>query len=217
MRITLLFVMAFVPSAAAAQSGWDIAATAGLFSGYTPRTGGSTFGYQETWFESAQGGVTVGRHVTPHVKVELDVSTTSGGTQLRERLVNVPGYAYPYPIASEVTTAVRSIAPSVVWQFRNNEWVHPFVHAGVSTDFDRMTVRTWEQIFYRDPRSGADPVRLAAESRDGPTTERRIRAVLGGGAKVYVLERAFVRTEGRWSFDRQRHNLAFRIGFGVDL
>jgi hypothetical protein len=41
--------------------------------------------------------------------------------------------------------------------------------------------------------------------------------VLGGGAKLYFNERAFVRTDARWSFDRQRQNLAMRLGLGIDF
>jgi hypothetical protein len=216
-RFWLLLIITLVPAQAQAQAQptWDIAGTAGLFSGFTPRTSGT--GFQESWFESVQGGVTVGRYLTPQVKVELDASVTGSGTQFRERLVTVPGYPFPYPAGSEVTTSVRSVAAAAIWQFRDNEWVHPFVLAGISTDFDRITVRWWEQFHYGNPGTGQPPYRVAEERTQGPDTTVAARALLGGGAKIYVTERAFVRTEARWTFDRDRHNLAFRAGFGVDF
>ena len=214
-RITLSFVIAFVPAAAQAQTAWDITAIGGLLAGYTPRTDGT--GYQDSWFQNAQGGVIIGRHLTPHLKLELEATTTTGGTQFRERTITIPGYPFPYPIGAEVTTSVRSIAGAVTWQFRRNEWVHPFVQAGVSADFDRATVHTWEQFSYGARPPGAPPERIVEERFEGPTTTRSVRAVLGGGAKLYFNERAFVRTDARWSFDRQRQNLAMRLGLGIDF
>jgi hypothetical protein len=105
----------------------------------------------------------------------------------------------------------------VTWQFRENEWIHPFVQAGVTADFDRVTVRTWEQFFYgaRDP---GVPLQQLQEARvEGPTVTRDVRAAVGGGAKLYFNARAFVRTDGRWTFDRTRHNIALRLGVGIDF
>jgi hypothetical protein len=221
-RVALLLILAFAPRAAYAQAeppvrtNWDIAGTTGLFAGYRPREDVGT-GYQELWFQNVQGGITLGRYLTRHLKLELEATTTSGGNQYRARLVTAPGVPYPYPISSEVTTSVPSIAAAVTWQFRQNEWVHPFVQAGVTADFDRETVRTREQFVYGTPTPGAPPRRIVEERIEGPTTNRSLRAVLGGGAKLYVTPRTFVRTDGRWSFDRERQNVVARIGFGVDF
>ena len=218
-RHVLLLILAFVPAVASAQvaqagaANWDIAATTGLFAGYAPESGSR---YQELWFQNAQGGITFGRYMTPHVKLELEASATSKGTQFRDHTITVPGYPYSYPLTSEVTTTVRSLAASVVWQFRDNEWVHPFVQAGVSTDFDRVTVRTWEPVLI-SPYPGAPPIREVTERIDGPATTRELRGLLGGGAKVYLTQRLFIRSDGRWTFGRQRHNVAFRLGAGVDF
>lgn len=218
-RLVLLFILAFVPAAATAQqpegvgNNWDIAATAGLFAGYGPESGSR---YQELWFQSVEGGITFGRYLTPHVKLELEASATTGGTQYRDRTIAVPGYPYPYPLTSEVTTTVRSLAASVAWQFRDNEWVHPFLQAGLSTDFDRVTVRTWEPVLI-SPYPGAPPIREVAERIDGPATTRKLRGLLGGGAKVYLTQQWFIRSEGRWTFGRERHNIAVRLGAGVDF
>jgi hypothetical protein len=218
-RLVLSFILAFVPAAVSAQvpqadaGNWDIAATTGLFAGYGPESGSR---FQELWFHNVQGGITFGRYLWPHLKLELEASATNGGTQFRDRTITVPGYPYPYPLTSEATTAVRSLAASVVWQFRDNEWVHPFLQAGLSTDFDRVTVRTWEPVLV-SPHPGAPLIREVAERIDGPATTRHLRGVLGGGAKVYFTQRLFIRSDGRWTFGRQRHNLALRLGAGVDF
>ena len=222
-RLVFLSVLAFVPASALAQTSthpapmqWDVAGSVGLFSGYTPRPG--IFAYQETWFHSPHAAVTVGRYLGRHAKIEFEGSTTGGGTMFREHLTTVPGYAFPYPIGSQVTTAVHAVAAALTWQFLDNQWVHPFVQAGVSGDIERVTVRTWEQDFIGQPSRSLPPERIrVSEDALVKTTNSHVRALVGGGAKVYVTPRAFVRTDARWTFDRERHNLAVRIGVGTDF
>lgn len=221
-RVLLPFMFAFIPCVAYGQTApperdaWDVAATAGLFAGYRPRADGIT-GFQELWFQNVQGGITLGRYLTPHVKLEVDATTTTSGTQFRERLITLPGAPYPFPIASEITTSVTSLGAALTWQFRDNEWVHPFVQAGLVSDFDRVTVRTWEQFTYGTPEVGGPPRRAIAERIDGPTTTRAVRALVGGGAKFYLTPEAFVRADGRWWFDRDRQNVVARLGVGIDF
>ncbi|HUE86049.1 MAG TPA: hypothetical protein VMO26_08225 [Vicinamibacterales bacterium] len=212
-RIGLLFALAFVPAVVEAQTefepAWDIAGTAGLFAGHTPVA--DDYGYHDDWFHVAQGGIVAGRHLTRHLKIEFEATGTTRGTQYKQRLLEVPGALYPSVVTSEEATSVRSMAGAVTWQFRDNEWVHPFVQAGVSVDFDRVIARIW------DPVDHSNPVFRRARPRVEEVTHRRPRALLGGGAKVYVSERAFVRTDGRFTVGRDRQDIVFRVGFGVDF
>ena len=212
-RMVLLLVLAFVPVVVEAQAGpdpaWDITGTASLLAGHTAVS--DDFGYQDDWFHVAQAGVLVGRHLTRRLKLEFEAAGTNSGTQFKQRLVTIPGAPNPYPVSSEDTTSVRSLAGAVIWQFRDNEWVHPFLQAGVSADFDRIISRTWEPFDYGNPLPGVAQLRMEE------ATYRRVRAVLGGGAKIYVSERAFVRTDGRFIVGRDRQHIVGRIGFGVDF
>jgi hypothetical protein len=215
--LALSFVILFVPGAAAAQSAapaWDVAVSGGLFAAHTPRV--STSGYQDRWLHAVQGGAVVGRHLSPHLKVEVEATATTSGTELRERLVTVPGVPYPYPIPTNVTMSTCSLGSALTWQFGRNEWVHPFVQAGLAADFDRETALTWDYVFSSDPRTGVTPTRAVARV-EGPVTTTAIRGVLGGGAKVYMTQKAFVRPEARWHAGRDRHHLAFRLGVGIDF
>ena len=214
-RLTFVLMLLLTPPVVQAQTQWDIAGTVGFFGGHTPTP--ESPAYQEDWFETVQGGIVVGRHISRHLKLEVEATGTGTGTQFLQRSITVPGFPYPYPIASEVHTSVRSLGGALTWQFGENEWVHPFVQAGVSADFDRVTVRTWEQVFAGDPIRGTGPRVLAEERVDGPTTHRAVRGAIGGGAKVYVSERAFFRTDGRLTFDRDHQNVVFRLGFGIDF
>jgi hypothetical protein len=218
-RITVLSLAGLLilglPAASNAQPAWDASAFAGVFAGSVPTPGDAR--YSDDWFHTGQAGVIVGRHITSHLKVELEAAVTGGGRQFVTRFVTVPGIASPYPVGSEVTTAVRTLVGAATWQFFDNEWVHPFVTAGVAADFERRSVHVWEQRYYpTDPRTSS-PVIVAADRRDGPETSRVMRALLGGGAKLYVNERAFIRADGRVSLGADAHNVALRIGVGFDF
>ena len=212
-RTVLLLCLGFIPAIVEAQTGadskWDITGMAGLFAGHTPVSEG--FGYQDDWFHVAQGGIIVGRYLTHHLKIEVEATGTNGGTQFKARQITVPGTSVPYSVTSEDTTAVRSFAGALTWQFHDNEWVHPFLQAGVSADLERVITHTWEPFDYNNP------LFRVPQQRVEEATYRRTRAVVGGGAKVYVSERAFVRTDGRFIFDRERQDIVGRIGFGVDF
>jgi hypothetical protein len=199
----------------AAQGQWDAAGTVGVFAAHTQRD--ERFRYQDDWFHAVQGGFIVGRYLSRSLKIEVDGSVTGRGRQYVDRLVTVPGYPYPYPVVSESETSVRSVGAALTWQFRDNEWVHPFVRAGVSADFERHVLATWDQLFYPSDASFGPPSRLASQGVEGPTTTTTARAMLGGGAKLYVSPRMFVRTEGMVSLGRARQHVTLRAGFGVDF
>jgi hypothetical protein len=203
------------PATAPAQPAWDIAAFAGVLAGSAPLERDEPYG--DDWLHTGQGGVIVGRHVTTHLKVEFEASATGSASRFVQQFVTAPGIPYPYPVGSEVITSVRSLVGAVTWQFFDNEWVHPFVTAGVAADFERRGLHVWEQRYYPgDPRSTGS-VLVAADRREGPETSRVLRGLFGGGAKLYVHERAFIRADGRLAIGANAHNVAFRIGVGLDF
>lgn len=213
MRFMLAAVLAVIPIAAEAQPRWDGAGMAGFLAGR--RADGDARGHHEDWFHAFQGGAVFGRYLSPHLKVEIEASATTRGTQFRSTQIDIPGSPYPYWITSEQRTSVRSLGAVVAWQFGDNEWVHPFLEAGVSADVDSTHIHTPEQFFHGDPRGGQPP--RIAEARDERSTTTRASAVVGGGAKVYFSERGFVRTDARVTVASDRQNLMFRGGVGFDF
>jgi hypothetical protein len=197
------------------QTGWDVAVMAGVFAGHPQAEEHES---RDDWFHTGQGVVTVGRHLTPHLKLELEASATGTATQYLQRFVSVPGYVARYPVGGEAESSVRSLAAAVTWQFFDNEWVHPFVTAGVTADFDRRSARIWEQYYFpADPRVPGNRILVAPQGLEGPRTTTRMRGLIGGGVKVYVTERAFIRTDGRVSIGGRQQNVAFRVGVGIDF
>ena len=215
--ISLALLLALVPAAAAAQTSsadhvWDVIPFAGVFLGRVETA--EEGGYQEDWFEAAQGGVAVGRYLSPHLKLQLEGAANTEGTRFVTRRADVPNVPSPFWITSEERTSVRSAAATVVWQFRDNELVHPFVEAGLQIDRERLVTYTPEQFVYGDGR-GSPP--RVSESRTEETVRWQARPLLGGGAKLYFREHAFVRTDGRLTFDGDRQYLSFRFGVGLDF
>ena len=212
-RLTLVVSLVLLPAAGDTQPLWDATAAAGLLSGHRPI--GDSPGFQDDWFHAAQGAVIVGRQLRPHLKVELEASASSGAVQYVSHPLTVPGSPYPYWMVTEETTWARSLGAVAAWQFRDNEWVHPFVLAGVAADVDRTRRHVPEQFLPGDSRGGTLPRRITESVEEESNT--RASAVVGGGAKLYFRERAFVRSDVRLTFDRDRQNLAFRAGVGLEF
>ncbi len=167
--------------------------------------------HHDEWYRTAQVAVVVGRRWSTHVKTELEISASGEGRQFGGYVVAVPNVAYPVPVYSERFTALRQVSGSFVWQFFDNEWVHPFVQAGVGVDFERVRTVTPEQ-YLLGPRG-----LLAEERREGPDTTARAAVVLGTGVKLYATPRLFVRSDARFGGTRRGLHAAFRVGLGVDF
>jgi hypothetical protein len=208
----LFLALTLSSTAADAQQRWDVTGTAGLFTSHVDASDAG--GYVEDWDNTVQGAVVFGRYLSNQLKLELEASTTSRGEQYQSTPVTIPELPYPYLIFSEVRTSVRSLSGIVAWQFGDNEWVHPFVLAGVSADWDDAIVHVPQQFYRSDPRVPSIPI---ADSRTESRTTQHVRGVFGGGAKLHFTERAFVRTDGRLTWSTDRQSLAFRAGVGIDF
>lgn len=171
--------------------------------------------YGDDWFNTGAVAVVAGRHITPHLKLEVDFAMTGAGRRWIERSVTVPGYPSPIFYGAEQFTSVRSLAGSLVYQFLENQWAHPFVHIGAAIDADHVHERTALQMYY--PPRPASPIVLSEDGERARDTTVRARLLVGGGAKLYFTPRMYFRTDGRAAFDRSPRHLSLRAGFGVDF
>ena len=210
--LAVVLALTLSSTAAEAQKRWDVSGTAGLFTTHVDANNAG--GYVEDWDNTAQGAVVFGRYLSRQLKLELEASATSRGEQYHSVPVTIPELPYPYFIYSEVRTSVRSLSGVAAWQFGDNEWVHPFVLAGVSADWDDAIVYVPPQSYRGDPRVPLTPI---TDGRTESHTTQHVRGVFGGGAKLYFTERAFVRTDGRLTWSPDRQTLTFRAGVGIDF
>jgi hypothetical protein len=198
------------------SSPWDATVVAGVLA-VRPELE-NTDRYRDAWYDTGLIGLVVGRHLSTNLKVELEVSTAAEGSQYVERYAIVPNLAQPVPYGSERFTTLRQASGTLVWQFFDNEWVHPFLQAGVAADVESVRSFSPEQTVYiGDPRLPGSRVIIAEERREGPATTTTAGLLLGGGVKLYATPQVFVRADSRVTGNSRCRHVAFRLGFGVDF
>ena len=186
----------------------DVAAAAGWTT-----VNKSEFNSYNDWRTEGLFSARVGWYWTNHLKTSVDVATTSE-TEI---------YAPAQPVFTGITTlypgsrfAFRGhhVAVSQIYQFGHNQWVHPFVAAGVDILAETRSQRD-DPLFFYDPltrqsRSVRDPI----EHPDH--TDVRARAMVSAGLKAYVSRKTFFLTDVRMTFGRRAEEVQWGFGFGVD-
>jgi hypothetical protein len=171
----------------------------------------------DRWYNTGTLAITAGHYLNPHLKIEAEGAFAGEGQRYVTRVVQIPGTG-PYPVSTNEHVRINSVSGALVWQFFDNQWVHPFVSAGVSLDFDRERRHTWPQSYFRgDPRIPGNEIPIAVESTQDLGTTRRARGMVGTGVKVYMTPRAFFRADTRIAVGRRSGHVALRVGFGVDF
>ena len=201
-RATLL-VHATVPR-------WDASAHATWLGEHRPN---QSFEW-DRWFGVASGGGSVGYYWTTHLKTEIDVSTSSQGELYSVETIPIPGTTTPLFVQRDHEFRLTTASAGLTGQFFDNAWFHPFVGAGVELVREREQIETVSPIF--SPQ-GPRPPSVPPPSDD---TQVRFswRPYAATGFKLYVSERAFIRTDIRTSWsDEGLTALAWRSGIGVDF
>jgi opacity protein-like surface antigen len=167
----------------------------------------------DRWYGVGSGGADIGYYWTPHLKMELDVATSTKGETYTYEQIPLPGSPIPSFVQRDHEFRVTTASAGMNAQFFENAWVHPFIGAGVELVREREHIETTAPLlFTRDGR----PVSLTAPE------EIRVRysgrPFVGTGFKGYVSERVFIRTDVRtsWSSDGVTA-VAWRTGIGVDF
>jgi hypothetical protein len=194
-------VTTFVPEA---QRRWDAAG----FIGWRGVNKSAIAPEWNEWYDVATFNVSAGHYLTPHVKLDVDLSTTSEGSVYSQDFVTSP-VAPPVVIARDHEFHRTTLAAIVAYQFFENQWVHPFLGIGLEG------IREAEQVesLITSPIGPRSPL-LNRESR----VRYSARPVVTGGVKWYASERAFIRTDLLTSFSTEGvESTVWRFGVGVDF
>jgi hypothetical protein len=149
----------------------------------------------------------VGRYWTRHLK--LGFFAASGPrlrTTAREDL-NVNGR----PLSTVIVTRARQVtlAPGLTYQFRDNQFLHPYVTAGLQISRLRMH-REISPYTVRPP----DPLPPIDEWRNAT----RVRPFASVGFKAYFNQRVFVRPEVHGAFGPDGlSQFTLHLGAGADF
>jgi opacity protein-like surface antigen len=166
------------------------------------------------WRSQAAFSLAAGWYWTDHHQTRVEAAGTTkatvyGGTPA----VFNGGPAY---IPRQTTFSSRRVSITQHYQFRRNEWVHPFVGAGLELVRERVGGKD-------DPVFGYDPItRQSRILRDaveyGSHDDISARGILTAGVKAYLSRTVFTVTDLRVSIGRHRtEDVQWRFGLGADF
>jgi hypothetical protein len=163
--------------------------------------------------ETVAWNLDVGRYLTPHLKLDGGLMLTRSQTVGR-RIAPIGGLPPEFGYFDWALTTVHptSISGAFTYQFRDNEFLHPYLSAGVRTIWQaEHTLRVAQTIRLR----GVD---YAIPGVDERTTSVIARPFVAVGCKSYFNSRAFMRPEVLVAFGPSGYSHStWRIGAGVDF
>jgi opacity protein-like surface antigen len=168
---------------------------------------------QRPWHGSLLVAHRVGRYWTDHLKTEIEGSWTSPhSSDVYEPIERQAGYTYAL---SEYRAHDVGVGVSQIYQFGRNEWVHPYLGAGVDITRRKTSLSRAAQTRAIAVQNRTWPVDIpAARER---ATKTFASAVLRTGVKMYVSERAFIDTEFKLGLRHDVDRVIWRLGVGLDF
>ena len=157
----------------------------------------------ENWndrYDTGTAAATAGFFWTRHLKTEVTVSTSGEGSMFESvTLPPVPGRPPTFRYLEHYYQET-AVSPAVSYQFLENRWVHPFLTAGVDFVRERHEVfdiqqnlRTSESTHFAD-------------------------AFVGAGAKFFMTERSFIRSDIKYAFrDQETDRTTWTVGVGFEF
>jgi hypothetical protein len=199
------------PSTALAAGHWDAAGQVGLLNRNRPE-----LSRWDHWYSAAAVDASAGRYWTPHFKTEFEIGTATKGSIDGEESTPVPGLSYPFPRYRDHTLRETTVGATALYQFFDNQWVHPFVGGGAELVRERHAAGAVPAETIRVPTTVPGITLPALPAID--TVNYSVRPLVTGGFKFYVSPHAFVRTEVRTAFSTSRPvAVQWRGGIGFDF
>jgi hypothetical protein len=189
---------------------WDVAGSVGWLTGNKSAIAEDW----NDWYDTFATTLDVGRYWTPHVKTEAGAVFTTEGAVFGRQEPFVPHEGFPVFIPREHHFRVTALSFSATYQFFENTWVHPFVTAGVQLTEERERAFSHDVPSYRGDFTRVE-VPIAPPRQ---ATVFTVRPLATGGAKFYVNEQGFIRTDlGIAWHDGRVAQVTWRAGIGIDF
>lgn len=162
------------------------------------------------WYDAASFGASAGYYWTPHLKLDVEVGTTTrGGILVQDYGVFSPGL--PYWQSREHAFRTTSLTGGVSYQFFENQRFHPFVGGGLAVVHERERAT----LSFPGPRPPGAPL-PPPETFEETSIAARPFAVVG--FKAYTSERVFFRSDVQVTGSRQHvESVSWRAGIGFDF
>jgi opacity protein-like surface antigen len=173
------------------------------------------FSDYDNWRGQGGFGIGGGWYWTNHLHTRVETSVTSKATIFATSPV-VLSTGQPQYFSRIRRFHSQRVSVVQHYQFRRNEWVHPFVGAGVEVVREHWSGED-APVFVYDPVT-----RLSRPVRDGVQYPERAevttRAVLTTGVKAYLSRTVFALSDLRVGVGgRRTEDVQLRIGLGVDF
>ena len=169
--------------------------------------------YYPDWYAHGRYAGSIGYYWTKNLKTEFEHAWSGEGSRYILDYARINGSPYPYQ--TEQFFQLQQSTLRVVWQFRDNAWVHPYLSAGAVVDVEHQ--RFHVPVTYQpNPRGGA-PVLVSNGSNFGDRYEVRGGVSVGGGAKIYMTQRAFFNTGAVVTYSKNAGTVNLIAGFGIDF
>ena len=186
---------------------WDAAVYTGWYG--AARAGAEPW---DDWTEAGFGGASASYGWTRRLRTEADVSFAGRGTVYGTATSIVPGQPFPVILTQERRYQDTSVVASVLFDPLENRWVHPFIGAGIGVVREDLRIEP-EWIYSGRPPAG---IPLPAQQTVNDVAYRAAPHVVGG-ARFYVAERAFIRTDLRIAVATDKPSAQLRVGVGFDF
>jgi hypothetical protein len=168
------------------------------------------------WYSVAAMNATGGRYWTPHFKSEFEIGFAGEGTIDGEEETPVPGQSFPYPRYRDHRLREVTVGATALYQFFDNQWVHPFVGAGAELVRERHLADALPAVTIRFSTAVPNLQLPAVPAVDAVTYS--VRPLLTGGFKFYMSPRAFVRADVRTALSTDKPAAwQWRGGIGFDF
>jgi opacity protein-like surface antigen len=187
---------------------WDAAVYTGWYG--AARSGAATW---DDWTQTGFGGGSASFAWTTHFRTEFDVSVSGRGRVYAPATIFIPGQPGPIVRTEERRYRDTAVAASFLYDPLENRWVQPFIGAGVGIVREHLRIDAPEWIYYGRPPGG---VVVPAQPTTTDVAYRAAPHVIGG-ARFYVTERAFIRTDLRVAVAGDQPSAQLRIGVGFDF
>ena len=169
--------------------------------------------YYQDWYAQGRYAGSIGYYWTKNLKTEFEHAWSGEGSRYILDYARINGSPSPYQ--TEQFFQLQQSTLRVVWQFRDNQWVHPYLSAGAVMDIEHE--RFHVPVTYQpNPRGGA-PVLVSNGSDFGDRYKVRGGVSVGGGAKIYMTRRAFFNTGANVTYSRSAGTVNLIAGFGIDF
>ena len=172
-------------------------------------------GSEERWRGSLLLGLSAGRYWTPNLKTEIEAGWNSPTrSDIYQEIII--GTARTYGYADHRAADLR-VSLGQSYQFGRNQWVHPYLGAGIDVVRRDTRVTRSPQTRPLYVVSGPRPADLYIPPVEQQKTETLARAFIKGGWKMYATDRLFFSTELKVGFASELDHAVAKLGIGFDF